>query len=87
MYIDTMRIDLGTDVSDGVGGYLVSLLKDINVYLRHPRHDTNQPSAASCAIVDMAPDNSKLWRANEMTQTITDGLCPLFYESRSIYKL
>lgn len=84
MYIDTLTSDLGTDVSDGVGGYLVNLLKDITFYLRQPKHDINPPSAATSAIVDMAPDNSKLWRANQTTQTTTDGLYPLFYESRSI---
>ena len=87
MYIDTQRTGLGPDVSDGVGACLVSLLKDISVYLRQPRHDTGQPPAATCAIVDMAPDTSKLWRANQTTRSSTDRLCPLFYESRSIYKL
>ena len=87
MYIDTLRSDLGTDLSDGVGGYLVSLLKDSTIYLRQPKHDRNPPLAATSAIVDMAPDNSKLWRANQTTQATRDGLFPLFYESRSIYKL
>ena len=43
MYIDTLRTDLGPDVSDGVGAYLVSPLEDVTVYLRQPRHDTGAP--------------------------------------------
>jgi hypothetical protein len=87
MYIGTLRVDLGTDVSDGVATYLVSLSKDNIVYLRHPDHGTSPLPAATCAIVGMAPDKSKLVLANEMMRATTDRLCPLLYESRMIYKL